>query len=541
MVYAYDKWMQLPVRDLYDTQMMLAAVNAAKDMYEKGLQQIKDFKKEYGDFYSPIQSDMDWYKENVTDPVVNTINDLYTKGIDPIRSVEGRAAVSKLINSVNTGEIAQKKRQAEAAESYIKSRDALQKAGLWNLEYERQMLGGQLLEEWDGSLGNWTATSASPYQDYHQKYNHLFKDMDYEYDEEESKKHPGMIAMTRNKSRMHDILSSVRKDLENDPQYQYDLNNLAGAIKQQNPDILPEDALSTARKMLEDEIVERNYKGGMKLEVDPVWKNNQDFKQRAALENLRYKHNMSVAKERSKNSSSKSNTKTSPEYTSYGLTLLGNGIANFAGVSDPGAQGIRLAKSFGNNTKGLPVQERHSRFIKMYTMPNAEDTDSWTTRFRDASRHKDASPGGVRYIPTSDASKLYTQSELVSATYGCPEQWHKKKHDDLGEDVTMVPTGRVYTAPMKNGSYEQFIEVNTNTSKEGIDKTYWYKVTKTNPVSVISDNTEFSVLPDVATINQWAIHDRALNSAVGLGSEPLRSGTTYIMDSSVDDDDYLYE
>lgn len=287
MVYAYDKWMQLPVRDLYDTQMMLAAVNAAKDMYEKGLQQIKDFKKEYGDFYSPVQSDMDWYKENVTDPVVNTINDLYAKGIDPIRSVEGRAAVSKLINSVNTGEIAQKKRQAEAAESYIKSRDVLKKAGLWNPEYERQMLGGQLLEEWDGSLGNWTATSASPYQDYHQKYNHLFKDMDYEYDEEESKKHPGMIAMTRSKSRMHDILNSVRKDLENDPQYQYDLNNFASLVQLQNPDLSSEDALSTARRMLEDEIVERNYKGGMKLEIDPVWKDQQDYKQQVALAHLR--------------------------------------------------------------------------------------------------------------------------------------------------------------------------------------------------------------------------------------------------------------
>ena len=49
MVYAYDQWAQLPVKDLYDTQIMLAAVNAAKDMYEKGEQAIKDFRKDYGD------------------------------------------------------------------------------------------------------------------------------------------------------------------------------------------------------------------------------------------------------------------------------------------------------------------------------------------------------------------------------------------------------------------------------------------------------------------------------------------------------------
>jgi len=36
MVYAYDRGMQLPVLDIYDTGMMQMAVNAAKDMYEKG-------------------------------------------------------------------------------------------------------------------------------------------------------------------------------------------------------------------------------------------------------------------------------------------------------------------------------------------------------------------------------------------------------------------------------------------------------------------------------------------------------------------------
>ena len=44
---------------------MMASINAAKDMYEKGVEQIKDFNKQYGDFFSPIQSDMDWYNKNV--------------------------------------------------------------------------------------------------------------------------------------------------------------------------------------------------------------------------------------------------------------------------------------------------------------------------------------------------------------------------------------------------------------------------------------------------------------------------------------------
>jgi hypothetical protein len=43
---------------------------------------------------SPIQKDMDWYNKNVTGKARDTINSLYTHGIDPLRSAEGRAAVA---------------------------------------------------------------------------------------------------------------------------------------------------------------------------------------------------------------------------------------------------------------------------------------------------------------------------------------------------------------------------------------------------------------------------------------------------------------
>jgi hypothetical protein len=36
MVYAYDRAIPLPIQDLYDTQIMSMAINAAKDMYDKG-------------------------------------------------------------------------------------------------------------------------------------------------------------------------------------------------------------------------------------------------------------------------------------------------------------------------------------------------------------------------------------------------------------------------------------------------------------------------------------------------------------------------
>lgn len=295
MVYAYDQWAQLPVKDLYDTQMMAMSIQAAKDMYEKGLQEIKDFKKEYGDFYSPVASDNAWYSQNVTGKVRDTINSLYASGIDPVRSAEGRAAINRVINSIDTGAIADKKRAALAAEQYVKSRDALIRNNTFNPEYEKQMLGGQTLETWDGSLGNWTATSASPYLDYEQKYGHLFDKMGFEYDPEESKKHPGMLVSTKNKARMHDILSASRPDLVNDPQYKYDLENLKQSIAIQNPNMSQSDIDNLAVRTLEDEIVERNYKGGMQMQEDPIAKEERAFKNNVALEGIRHKHAMQEA------------------------------------------------------------------------------------------------------------------------------------------------------------------------------------------------------------------------------------------------------
>lgn len=284
MIYAYDNIDPLPIRDLYNSNIMLAAINAAKDQYDTARQDLKDFKKEYGDFYSPISSDNDWYFNNVTGKVQKEIDRLYSAGIDPLRSAEGRTAVRNVINSINTGAIANKKRAALAAEQYVKSRDALIKANMFNPEYERQMLGGQSFEEWDGSLGDWKATSASPYLDYEQKYGHLFDKMGYEYDPEESKKHPGMMVSTKNKARMHDILSASRPDLVNDPQYKYDLQNLVTSLAKQNPNMSQADIDALAVRTLENEIVERNYKGGMQMQEDPIAREQRDFQHKLALQ-----------------------------------------------------------------------------------------------------------------------------------------------------------------------------------------------------------------------------------------------------------------
>lgn len=164
MVYSRDQWIQLPVRDLYDSQIMLASINAARDMYEKGQQQVKDFQKDYGDFYSPIQKDMDWYNKNVINGSKDVINSLYDKGIDPLRSAEGRAAISRFINNIPTGDINKLKMGSKIAQEYLRNRAMLEAQNKYNDDFEKYVNGGKSIEDWDTLKdGVWTRQSPSEF------------------------------------------------------------------------------------------------------------------------------------------------------------------------------------------------------------------------------------------------------------------------------------------------------------------------------------------------------------------------------------------
>lgn len=163
MVYAYDNWVQLPTRDLYDTQVMAMAINAAKDMYEKGQQEMKDFRKEYGDFMTPIAADQAWYDQNVTGKIRDTINALYAQGIDPLRNAQGRAMISQVINSMPYGIMSQMRQSAANANTYLKARAALEAEGKYNpllAKYD----GPQLSQFSTVNNGVWDKMSPTPYE-----------------------------------------------------------------------------------------------------------------------------------------------------------------------------------------------------------------------------------------------------------------------------------------------------------------------------------------------------------------------------------------
>lgn len=160
MIYAYDKAATIPLVDVYDRQMMLAQVAAAKDMYEKGLEEMKDFRKEYGDLMFSNDAYQNWYNQNFD--VSGFVSDLYKNGIDPVRSAEGRSLVSQYINSRKYGDLAKIKQWDANMKAYQESKAKL--GDKYDPEFEKWRLNGD-----PNNWGNrpFTETSAVPYTSLH--------------------------------------------------------------------------------------------------------------------------------------------------------------------------------------------------------------------------------------------------------------------------------------------------------------------------------------------------------------------------------------
>lgn len=183
MIYSKDQWIQLPTKDLYDSQIMLASINAARDMYEKGLQETKEFNKLYGDFTSPIARDVDYWYDNTLKPVRDAINYMYDKGIDPTRSAEGRALIQKLINQAPVAKLNQIRQSAKIANEYVKNRGTMQANGLYDPGFEQFALRDQYGRPVDLSTwstiddGTWERTAPYKYESLYDYTSPMFKDL----------------------------------------------------------------------------------------------------------------------------------------------------------------------------------------------------------------------------------------------------------------------------------------------------------------------------------------------------------------------------
>lgn len=190
MIYAGDTYTPLPTKELYNTQMMMASIAAAKDMYDKTEKQLDEFFKTYNDFRSPVQGAQEEYARLTTKRVDDALNQLYQQGIDPLRNAQGRAAIQNIIRSTDYGRINKLKQQAENYNKYLDAKREMIAQGLTTDDFENWMLKQQGLDGFTavyqdgqkkGQIRDWTRLTPEQYISVDAATDPWFKDIEETY------------------------------------------------------------------------------------------------------------------------------------------------------------------------------------------------------------------------------------------------------------------------------------------------------------------------------------------------------------------------
>lgn len=170
MIYGQDEPMLFPVANLYDSGMMQMYINAAREQYNQNREDMKEFRKLYGDFTSPFAEDIAWVDQQTRGRINDALNYMQANGIDPLRSAEGRALIQQIINNTDTAGINLRKQAAANKILWDKSIADLRAKNLYNKDFVdwefAQRHKGVTPDKWSTKVnGLWTDTSVDPYQD----------------------------------------------------------------------------------------------------------------------------------------------------------------------------------------------------------------------------------------------------------------------------------------------------------------------------------------------------------------------------------------
>lgn len=250
----YETPVEMPSMGIYNTDLMKMYIAGVKDQYEKGQEEMKDFMKTYGDFYSDIPGATEAYNNMTIGGARNMINQMLANGIDPYKSPEARAAISRYIASVPTGRLNEMKRSAENAALYKKALAEAQNDPNFDADYNRAMIGGDL-ETWDPTKP-WTATApyiAPSAEKLFKPYMEKFKQSEILPEDEQDR--PGYTKVGTTKESKQGALRAALENYENTPYGQYkrqQANQIAAEAT--NPDgtpLTPEQRAALAQNIFE--------------------------------------------------------------------------------------------------------------------------------------------------------------------------------------------------------------------------------------------------------------------------------------------------
>ena len=553
MIYAYDQYAQMPVRDLYDSAIMQMAIGAAKDMYDTRRKDFKEFKEKYADFYSPFQKDMQRYGE-MMDYVKSKVDDAYAKGIDILRSPEGRGILDRITNSIDPAEYNMMRHNAKVGEAYQVALAKLRSEGKFSQDmedYRLRSLGIPSFDEFStygkNGLNAWGEYSPVQYKGLQE----LTEDW---YD----KRTPYQLSADKAK----EVLGKSY-----DPRYKYtgfldeDLMKIAGdKTPGWQGSFYSDYYRDLARKQVAAEGGNPNDKNAVESRLQ---RNVADSQQKWLVNPIGsiddwYKI-QSVYNGRRSSGGSGSSNNASPEKTSYGLTLFTRGLQHHVGGSDA-IQTQKDAYNFGRAAAKLVTQGKTTKlannsaqmgmlntaFVNRYGRKNVETQQTFNNRF-----DKNQIVDGLVVMDESMLPRLYHPQEVFTNTLGYPAKnvvhtnrtalenfMNKKDKDGNRLPVNIVVKGGDYTSPTKKHNYEQFVDV-VLIRADGAKQNMEFKIYETDPVATTPDKDGdqiaiggYSLLPSQNSTNWWSQEDHRQNQAAGLAAEKVRQQQGEVLDTN---------
>ena len=349
----YETPVEMPSMGIYNTDLMKMYIAGAKDQYEKGQEEMKDFMKLYGDFYSDIPGATEEYNRLTLGGARDMINQMMAAGIDPYKSPEARAAISRYIASRPTGLLNEMKRSAETAAAYKKALAQAQNDPNFDPEYNRYMIGGDL-ESWDPRKP-WTTSApyiapsmesiAKPYMEKFKQSEMLDSDR------------PGYIKLGTTDKNQQAAIRGTLEMFENTPYGQYKRQQADQiAAQATNPDGTP--LTAEQRKALSDQIFKQPVDDYARQFFQPKyeddWKYQADYKNKLDIS----KYWKTTGTKKTSTSSSSTQTQGVP---SYSHSIYFQGVGSLFNIDPISASQDMVMQ---NSNIGKTIASREDQMLK---------------------------------------------------------------------------------------------------------------------------------------------------------------------------------
>lgn len=295
MILGYEAPVDIPVMSIYDKDAMKSYLAALKDDYDQTKKEWKEFQDKYGDFYSMIPGATEAYYEAGVGQAMDSIKRFQeATGVDPMRSIQGRAMVEQAIRNANRPLMNTIKQSAENRELYEKAKAKMMADGTYDKDFEDARLRQLGIDpyKWNNNI-LWDQLSPMAYKDPASYWTDILKvipSREHMYDKDGNETDKAAEAQTRRvevtPKDVEEAIAAQYDQYMRTPHYIYTRDNLAEQIKEADPRMSEDAARARADKEIKESIINMGVRSG-KTELDPVYRMNQDQKNEKELISLR--------------------------------------------------------------------------------------------------------------------------------------------------------------------------------------------------------------------------------------------------------------